>query len=94
MSTVIGRASKATTLSNAAVLDEERAEYLSSPTKLEDFATGAADSISKSAQYLRNNDTKAMLVDVEALVRSHPGPFLLIAGVLGFFAGRALKARD
>ena len=89
-----GRVSTATTLSNAAILLEERAENLPGGKKIEDFARGAADKIAQSAEYVRNNDSKAMMADVESFVRSHPGRSLIAAVVVGFFAGRALKGRD
>ena len=89
-----GRASTATTLSNAAAMIDERAANLPGGKKIEDFARGAADKIATSAQYVRNHDTKAMMADVEAFVRSHPGRSLMVACVVGFFAGRAFKVRD
>ncbi len=89
-----GRASTATTLSNAAAMIDERAANLPGGKKIEDFARSAADKIATSADYVRNHDAKAMMADVEALVRSHPGQSLMVAGVVGFLAGRALKGKD
>ena len=44
-----------------------------------------------TAEYLREHDTRAMLEDLEAVVRRYPGQALAAAAVIGFFAGRALR---
>ncbi len=89
-----GRVSAATTLSNAASAIDERVGGLPGGRKVEDLARGAADKIAVSAEYLRSHDSKAMMSDVEALVKSHPGRSLLVAVFVGFFAGWALRDRD
>lgn len=52
-----------------------------------------ADTIRSTADYVRNNDVKAMGRDVEGLVKRYPGQALLAAAVLGFFVARALRTR-
>ncbi len=88
-----GRASAATTLSNAASAIEERATYLPGGQKVEGMVRGAADKVAATADYVRTHDSKAMMADVEALVKSHPGRSLAVAGVVGFLAGRAFRDR-
>ena len=88
-----GRASAATTLSNAAAAIDERAAYLPGGKKVEGFARNAADTVAASADYVRSHDTKAMMADVEAIVKANPGRSLAVAGVVGFLAGRAFRDR-
>jgi ElaB/YqjD/DUF883 family membrane-anchored ribosome-binding protein len=50
-----------------------------------------ADKIQVAAEYLREHDTRAMVEDLEQVVRRHPGAALAAAAVVGFFAGRTLR---
>jgi ElaB/YqjD/DUF883 family membrane-anchored ribosome-binding protein len=54
-------------------------------------ARAAADRLGSSADYVRSHDAKRMIADVEALVKSNPGPALAIAASFGFLLGRALS---
>jgi ElaB/YqjD/DUF883 family membrane-anchored ribosome-binding protein len=47
-----------------------------------------------AADYLRDHDARAMMEDLEGLVRRYPGQALAAAAVVGFFAGRALRNGD
>lgn len=53
-----------------------------------------ADKIQSAADYLRENDARAMLDDAAEWVRRYPGQTLAAAAVLGFLAGRAMRSRD
>lgn len=54
-------------------------------------AHATAEKIQVVADYLRNHDARAVLEDMEGVVRRYPGPALAVAAVVGFFAGRALR---
>ena len=55
------------------------------------FARAAADRLNSGADYVRSHDAKRMMADVEAFVKSNPGPALVVAAVFGFLVGRALS---
>ena len=67
----------------------ERGDRLASTTSNAMHKT--ADKIQTAADYLREHDTRAMMGDLEAMVRRYPGQALAAAAVIGFFAGRALR---
>jgi len=54
-------------------------------------AHAAADALSSTADYVRENDLKSMLTDVRKLVKNNPGPALLTAAVLGFLVARTFS---
>lgn len=57
-------------------------------------ATGlekAADKLSATADYVRENDLSSMMKDVEGLVKKNPKPALLVAAGLGFLIARAFS---
>ena len=51
----------------------------------------ASDRLGSAASYVRVNNGKDMVTDVESLIKAHPGKFLIGAAVLGFLAGRAFS---
>lgn len=51
-----------------------------------------ADKIQSAADYLRENDARAMMDDAAEWVRRYPAQTLAAALVLGFFAGRAMRS--
>jgi ElaB/YqjD/DUF883 family membrane-anchored ribosome-binding protein len=53
-----------------------------------------ADKIQSAADYLRENDARAMLDDAAEWVRRYPAQTLAAAAVLGFLAGRAMRSSD
>ena len=53
-----------------------------------------ADKIQSAADYLRENDARAMLDDASEWVRRYPAQTLAAAAVLGFLAGRAMRSSD
>jgi len=50
-----------------------------------------ADKIQATADYIREHDVKAMMNDVEGLVRRHPGQALAAAVAAGFLFGRVFR---
>ncbi|MCU1339607.1 MAG: Late embryosis abundant protein [Bryobacterales bacterium] len=56
-----------------------------------DAAKRTADVLSSTADYVRGHDVKAMVDDVEQVVRHNPGRSLLIAAAMGFLVGRAFR---
>jgi ElaB/YqjD/DUF883 family membrane-anchored ribosome-binding protein len=57
----------------------------------EKAGVAAADGMEKTAQYLRDHDTQAMMQDVEKFVREHPTQAVLGAVAAGFIIGRILR---
>ena len=51
----------------------------------------ATDTVKQAADYLRESGMDSMVADVEAMVKRHPGPSLVVAGLLGFMVGRTLS---
>jgi ElaB/YqjD/DUF883 family membrane-anchored ribosome-binding protein len=56
-------------------------------------AHSTAGKLRATARYLRKNDLRAMLDDVEDVVRQHPGTAIAAAAVAGFLVGKAFKRR-
>jgi hypothetical protein len=51
---------------------------------------GAADTVASAANYVRDHDARAIVADLGALVRAHPGKSILAVLAVGYLAGRAL----
>jgi ElaB/YqjD/DUF883 family membrane-anchored ribosome-binding protein len=51
----------------------------------------AADAVGTTADYVRGNNLKNMLADVQRIVRDNPGPALLTAAALGFLIARTFS---
>ena len=58
------------------------------------MAQSTAQRLNSTAEYLRGNDVKAMMTDVEELVRRNIVPAMVAAAVIGFLAARALSRND
>ena len=58
------------------------------------MAQSTAAKLYSTADYLRGNDVKAMMKDVEELVRRNPVPAMVAAAVIGFLTARALSRND
>ena len=54
----------------------------------------AADKIQATADYIRQNDLKAMTDDVTGLVRRYPAQSLAAALVAGFVLARSFRSND
>jgi ElaB/YqjD/DUF883 family membrane-anchored ribosome-binding protein len=57
----------------------------------ETVGTTAADTMDKTATYLREHDTQAMLNDLETYIREHPTQAVIGAVAVGFVVGRILR---
>ena len=80
--------------------DVEREAYSVANTAA-DMASQAANRVSdvasqaqkKVTSYFRENDTKAMLSDLQSYVKSHPTQALIGAAAVGFLAAALLRRR-
>lgn len=88
------RDSAANGLDSAASALHENAEGLPGGEKVTGFAHSAANKLSSTADYVRGHDVKAMLADVEKVVKNNPSASLLAAAVVGFLMGRAFRSND
>ena len=75
-------------LESAAGALRERADTLPGGERVANAAHATADAVGVAADYVRDNDVKAMMGDVQKLVKNNPGPALLIAAALGFLIAR------
>jgi ElaB/YqjD/DUF883 family membrane-anchored ribosome-binding protein len=85
------RGPAADALRSAASTIHEKAEDLPGGETVKSAAHSAAEKLESTAGYIREHDVKAMLSDVEEIVKRNPGPSLLIAVALGFLIGRAFR---
>jgi ElaB/YqjD/DUF883 family membrane-anchored ribosome-binding protein len=85
------RGPAADTLQSAASTIHEKAEDLPGGETVKNVAHAAAEKLDLTAGYIREHDVKAMLSDVEDIVKRNPGPSLLIAVAIGFLIGRAFR---
>jgi ElaB/YqjD/DUF883 family membrane-anchored ribosome-binding protein len=83
------RTSVASSLQSAATTLHQKAD--SGVQAAGNVAHSAADKLEAVAGYMRDNDTKKMMADVEEVVKKNPGRSLLVAVAVGFLAGRALR---
>ena len=85
------RSAAAGKLDSAASTIHEKADKIPGGDTARSAAHTAADALSSTADYVRENDLKSMLADVQKLVKNNPGPALLTAAVLGFLVARSLS---
>ena len=78
-------------LDSAASALHGKADSLPGGETVANAAHTAANALGSTADYIRENDLKAMLEDVQKLVKNNPGPALLTAAVLGFLVARTLS---
>jgi ElaB/YqjD/DUF883 family membrane-anchored ribosome-binding protein len=78
-------------LDSAAATIRDNADRLPGGEKVAGAARAAADAVGTAANYVRDNDAKAMLADVQKLVKNNPGAALLTAAALGFLIARTLS---
>lgn len=86
-----GRAGAADALSSAASSLHDKAANFTAGQKVVDMAHSTADKMEATADYVRKHDMNEMMADVQTVIKSHPGPSLLAAVVVGFLAGRAFR---
>jgi len=53
-----------------------------------------ADKLQVAADYVRGNDLKAMMGDVQDLAKRYPGQSLAAAAIVGFLLGRLFRSTD
>lgn len=78
-------------MATADVLDATAARINKGGDKVAEVAHSTAEKLTHSAEYMREHDAKAMVGDIESLIKAHPGKFLVGALVFGFLAGRAFR---
>ena len=88
------RSTAASGLASAAETIRARADHLPGGDTVSGLAHSAADTLTSTADYVRQNDLQSMLADVEQVVKKNPGPSLLAAAFVGFLVGRAFTASD
>jgi ElaB/YqjD/DUF883 family membrane-anchored ribosome-binding protein len=84
-----GRA--ASGMESAANALREKADTLPGGEKVANAAHATANAVGVAADYVRENDLKTMMADVQQLVRNNPGPALLTAAALGFLIARTFS---
>lgn len=87
-----GRSGAAKGLEAVASGLQEHADVLPGGESVREFARKGADHVTETADYVRGTDLRAMMADVESVVKKNPGPALLIAAGLGFVIGRAVRS--
>ena len=85
------RRSAAGGLDSAAEALHQKADRMPGGEKAARAAHTAADALSSTAEYIRENDLKSMVADVQNVVRKNPGPALLAAAALGFLFARTFS---
>ena len=81
----------ARSLGQAASALHERADNLPGVKKVSNLAHATADRLQETADYVRDHDVRAVMTDVEGVVRRHPGEALAAAAVVGFLFGRLFR---
>ena len=85
------RGPAADALQSAASTIHEKAEDLPGGETVKSVAHSAAEKLESTAGYIREHDVRAMMSDVEEIVKRNPGPSLLVAAAIGFLIGRAFR---
>ena len=85
------RGAAASGLQSAADALRERADTLPGGEKVANAAHATADAVVGAADYVRDNDVKAMMADVQRLVKNNPGVALLTAAAVGFLIARTFS---
>jgi ElaB/YqjD/DUF883 family membrane-anchored ribosome-binding protein len=88
------REAAASGLDKAASTLHDTADSLPGGEKLTGLAHSTADTLSTTADYVRQHNVNSMMADVETLVKNNPGASLLGAAVIGFLVGRAFSSND
>lgn len=83
--------SVADTMESAASALRAKADSLPGGETLSRAAHSTAAAVETAADYVRDQDLGAMLSDVRAAVKRHPGAALLAATALGFVIARSLR---
>jgi ElaB/YqjD/DUF883 family membrane-anchored ribosome-binding protein len=83
------RSTAASAIDSAATALHENAERL--PATVGKFAHQTADTLSTTADYVRDNTMRDVVTDLKGYVKAHPTQALVGAAVVGFMAGRLLQ---
>jgi ElaB/YqjD/DUF883 family membrane-anchored ribosome-binding protein len=85
------RGAAASGLESAVGALREGAGTLPGGERVGNAARATANAVGVAADYVRDNDLKAMVADVQTLVKNNPGPALLTAAALGFLLARTFS---
>lgn len=85
------RGAAASGLESAAGALRDKADKFPGGEKIAHAAHATADAVHGAADYVRETDVKAMLTDVQTLVKNNPGVALLSAAALGFLIARTFS---
>ena len=89
------RDAAASGLQRAATALHDKASSLPGGESVSGMARSTADSLSSTADYVRDHDVRRMMSDLTVVVKNNPGPSLIAAIVVGFLVGRAFNvSRD
>jgi len=88
------REAAASKLDTAASTLHEKAESLPGGDTVANLAHSTADTLTSTADYIREHDVQGMMADARRFVKNNPGPALFAAAFVGFLAGRAFSRRD
>ena len=78
-------------IESAAESIHSRAEALPGGERVSNAVHTAADQMDRAADYLRDQDVRAMLADIRHTVTRHPGAALLTAAAVGFLIARSIS---
>jgi ElaB/YqjD/DUF883 family membrane-anchored ribosome-binding protein len=85
------RGPAADALQNAASTIHAKEEDLPGGETVRSVAHSAAEQLEATAGYMRAHDVRAMISDVEEVIKRNPGRSLLIAAATGFLIGRVFR---
>jgi ElaB/YqjD/DUF883 family membrane-anchored ribosome-binding protein len=85
------RGAAASGMESAASALRDKADTLPGGEKVANAAHATANAVGVAADYVRQNDVKTMMADVQQLVKNNPGPALLTAAALGFLIARTFS---
>jgi ElaB/YqjD/DUF883 family membrane-anchored ribosome-binding protein len=88
------RGAAARGLQTAASTLRQNADNLPVGEKVTGFAHSAADTLTSTAEYVRDHDVRSMMSDLERVVKNNPGPSLLAAAAVGFVIGMGISSSD
>jgi ElaB/YqjD/DUF883 family membrane-anchored ribosome-binding protein len=88
------RAAAARGLQSAASTLHQKADSFGGGQTVAGLAHSAADTLSSTANYVKEHNMSRMMVDLERLVKNNPGQSLLAAAAIGFLVGRAFSSSD
>lgn len=88
------RDAAASGLQRAASALHEKAESLPGGEKVSSLAHATAETMTSTADYVRDHDVQRMMADVETVVKNNPGSSLLAAAAVGFLIGRAFSSSN